>query len=196
MEITHLWSTPIHRGTFDPTELLTWALTEGDIANRDLETRHHIFEEDVPALQNFKELAVGHIGEYLKAAFNLSYDDFSDIHVSSWIGGTREDYQQAPHNHPNTQVTAVYYLMAEDGDLILMDPRSGANRGYPEVFKNHFYHKKLTPVSGNFIIFPSYVWHAVQAAESTRLRMVVEMRLTAPEYWSDSDFNPDDHRGK
>ena len=184
MELTHLWSTPFYQGTFDPTELLTWALANQNIsdpqeADNTYPYGNALFDLSDEAVQNFKQLALGHFSEFLQEGFNLSYDDFSDVHITA--GGlfpARVNYEQPSHNHVNTHLSGVYYLMSNERQCILSDPRFSANRGYPAIFKDHFYHKKITPEAGTFILFPSYVWHSVQHSNLPRFRVITEIILT------------------
>jgi hypothetical protein len=64
------------------------------------------------------------------------------------------------------------------GELILQDPRFNANRGYKEEFNNWFNNETITPKTGQFIIFPSFLYHNVKTFYGKiRLAMPVDLIL-------------------
>jgi hypothetical protein len=68
-----------------------------------------------------------------------------------------------PHNHSGASLSGVFYLMFEEnesgGKIIFQDPRFNANRGYKLNFNKWFQDLKIMPVSGDLLIFPSYLYH-------------------------------------
>lgn len=101
--------------------------------------------------------------EYLKEVFDKTIDDFPRYKFKGWLAGSTSGYAIPVHNHSGASVSAVFYLLSEDqyagGELVLIDPRSNANRGYLEEMKKPFSPETLMPKSGTVVIFPSFLYH-------------------------------------
>ena len=74
----------------------------------------------------------------------------------------------APHIHPNSLYSGVYYIKApkDSGNLMFNDPRPGEQLNMPAIKKGrppkHLWREvHIEPVEGRFIIFPFYLWHCV-----------------------------------
>jgi predicted 2-oxoglutarate/Fe(II)-dependent dioxygenase YbiX len=64
------------------------------------------------------------------------------------------------------------------GELVLLDSRTNANRGYKEEFKKLFENKTYLPTSGEYLMFPSHVYHhTIPFTGSMRLAMPVDLFL-------------------
>jgi hypothetical protein len=86
------------------------------------------------------------------------------------------------HNHAGSPISSVFYLMNEEqqagGELVLMDPRHNANRGYQEQFKPMFENQYYAPKSGEFTMFPGFVYHhTLPFKGKIRLAMPVDLFL-------------------
>jgi len=110
-----------------------------------------------------KEIVEPAFNSYLLSSTGKEIGEFSPYKFRSWITGTAQGYMIPTHNHSGASVSGVFYLMCEEqdfgGELLLMDPRSNANRGYQTLFKPWFAEEKLTPKTGDVILFPSFVYH-------------------------------------
>ena len=112
----------------------------------------------------------------------MDLTDFPDRSLRSWITGTRNGYMIPAHNHSGASVSAVFYLMCEEdnqgGELVAIDPRTNANRGYKDEFKPLFANLVYTPQSGEYLMFPSYLYHHTNVfTGSLRLAMPVDLFL-------------------
>ncbi len=85
----------------------------------------------------------------------------------------------ATHNHKNSHFTAVLYVDVPDGDLVLYDPRSNANRGYPPELEHMFEPVRFLPKNGDLILIPSFVFHEslVTMSDQPRIIFVSDIRL-------------------
>lgn len=94
---------------------------------------------------------------------DIDINDFPDRRLRSWITGTYNGYMIPIHNHSGSTLSAVFYLMCEEmdkgGELVLLDSRMNANRGYRDQFKKLFENKIYLPKSGEFLMFPGHVYH-------------------------------------
>jgi hypothetical protein len=114
---------------------------------------------------------------YLSKVFNQNIDDFG-YKMKSWFNQS----SQPSHNHSGAHLSAVFYILCnnriDEGNIIFTDPRSNSNRGYPLSFQNIFQPVVYQPVMGDFIVFPSFVYHYVSACSSThRLCVPVDLFL-------------------
>ena len=84
----------------------------------------------------------------------------------------------APHIHPNSLFSGVYYIKAPEnsGDLVCNDPRPGVQLNMPTRKKGkpskHLWREvHLKPVEGRIIMFPFYLWHSVEPNISNDIRL-------------------------
>ena len=75
----------------------------------------------------------------------------------------------APHIHPNSLFSGVYYVKAPEnsGDLVCNEPRAGAQLNMPvrkpgKPPKHLWREVHLKPIEGRIIMFPYYLWHNVE----------------------------------
>ena len=90
----------------------------------------------------------------------------------------------APHIHPNSLFSGVYYIKAPEnsGDLVCNDPRPGVQLNMPtrkegKPSKNLWREVHLKPVEGRIIIFPFYLWHNVEPNLSNDIRISVSFNF-------------------
>jgi hypothetical protein len=114
-------------------------------------------------LQFKKEVVEPLFDQYLQEVFNVKIDQCHDHFFKSWLTGPNSGYSIGAHNHSGAAVSAVFYLLCEEhrhgGELVLMDPRMNANRGYPTAMKMPFSDTYYSPKSGEVAVFPSFVYH-------------------------------------
>ena len=90
----------------------------------------------------------------------------------------------APHLHPNSLYSGVYYIKApkDSGDLVFNDPSPGEQLNLPAIKKGpppkHLWREvHLAPVEGRIIIFPFYLWHNVEPNLSNDIRISVSFNF-------------------
>jgi len=181
MEYKNLWPTIVGKGTFDSSDLVNYILTNMDMNNLQGELNgYNIFENDSEPLKNFRELAMKSFDEYLMSTVNKQIKDWGGHEIKGWITGHCDDYNMTIHNHSGAQLSAVFYVMAEDknsgGDIVFTDPRANANRGYDDWFNPMFSQYKHTPGTGDYMIFPSFTYHHVNPYFS-RMRICIPVDL-------------------
>ena len=119
--------------------------------------------------------------EYLDL-IGIDINKFPDRKVKGWIAGSKPGYGIQPHNHNGASLSAIFYILNEEknkgGELVLQDPRVNANRGYCNEFKFLFEDKKYMFSSGEYIIFPSYIYHyTLPFSGAFRLAVPVDLFL-------------------
>jgi uncharacterized protein (TIGR02466 family) len=86
------------------------------------------------------------------------------------------------HTHFNSMLSGVYYPSVPDnsGQIVFVDPRVQAHViTLPVTGKTAFTSRKIrrTPVSGEFILFPSWLEHSVEMNESDKERVSVAFNI-------------------
>jgi uncharacterized protein (TIGR02466 family) len=105
--------------------------------------------------------------------------------VKSWVTNTKKYGLNSPHDHCNETIIAVFYLNTFNncGDLLLHDPRG--SHSFIETFEfnsagefvngRNFY--RITPKTGDLIIFPAYIVHSVEPNMSDGIRRSLAMNF-------------------
>lgn len=184
--LNNLWPTPFYKGDIN-NECLDSAvnsiLQEIDLDNPASDFQSFDILQDGPSqLIEFRDKVVWPAFETYLKEIGIDIKSFPDRWIRSWITGTRNGYMIPIHNHSGASVSAVFYLMCEDkdkgGELIAVDPRTNANRGYKDEFKGLFANLTYEPKSGEYVMFPSYLYHHTTVFKgSLRLAMPVDLFL-------------------
>lgn len=179
--ISHQWPTPILYGSENEkasVELATYILSEykdhnqisANVQGKNLfdDKKFDYFKYNVviPAFNKFMQQE---FGTRLKKPFKLR----------AWITGSGTNYAMPKHGHDGTHLSAVFYLLCDEhnsGQLTMIDPRFNASRGYKDEFKKWFEKVSITPKTGDYIIFPSFLYHGVETFYGNiRLAMPVDL---------------------
>jgi len=90
----------------------------------------------------------------------------------------------APHIHPNSLFSGVYYIKApkNSGDLVCNEPRAGAQLNMPtrkpgKPPKDLWREVHFEPKEGRIIMFPFYLWHCVEPNLSNDIRISVSFNF-------------------
>ena len=88
----------------------------------------------------------------------------------------------ARHIHPNSFLSAAYYVKAPDncGDIMFHDPRSAAVYRRPKVSNDNLLNTSeisITPKDGLLVLFPSFLNHSVKPNDSGKERVVVSFNI-------------------
>lgn len=189
-EIKNLYPTEVMFGSFSEEvvapvaeELLSNLdfFSGGDVSDSSLLGKKY----DLPALKDFfNSYGVAKFNEYTEKVFGHTLI-LDKCRFKAWSANGAGKYSLGFHNHSGSQLSAVFYLMVENsqkfgGKLRFHDPRFNANRGMEEPFK--FKHKdfEFLPKTGDFIIFPSYLYHSISTFHgSIRLILPVDMFMSS-----------------
>lgn len=136
---------------------------------------------NLPVLQNFVNNTVfSMFNEYSEKVFNFTLDR-ETCKMKAWAANGSDNYSLRFHNHSGAQLSAVFYLLIDStkgqgGNIMFHDPRFNANRGLISAFKPKHDDLIIKPVTGDVIIFPSYLYHSVSKFYgSTRLILPVDL---------------------
>ena len=101
---------------------------------------------------------------------------------SMWSIINRSDAANSRHIHGNSFISAAYYVKAPEncGDIVFHDPRNEPSYYHPKVSNPNKLNTnivKITPQEGLLVLFPSYVYHSVEANKSNKERVVISFNI-------------------
>jgi uncharacterized protein (TIGR02466 family) len=108
-------------------------------------------------------------------------DKPGDRQLAAWANMHDEGGFNTQHCHPGSSLSACFYLSVPkgSGDLILIDPRPGANLStFTGKAPNCRSVNRITPQEGLLVVFPSWLEHRVEAHENTEPRLSIAMNLS------------------
>ena len=102
--------------------------------------------------------------------------------TNMWAIINKKGASNARHTHPNSYLSAVYYIRApiHCGDILFFDPRSAkVNRKPPTTkpTKLNADEVNVTPQDGMLVFFPSYLHHGVDENKSDEERVIISFNI-------------------
>lgn len=133
-------------------------------------------------LESIKNFVVKELHRYLETVIN-PVSELEIFFTQSWMTFTKENQDHHAHYHSNSFLTAVYYLIAEDGvdSINIMNNAYTFNNRHPIHIDNTptWWTSKMISVpvkSGDVVIFPSYMDHGVSPVKKmSHYRVSVSM---------------------
>lgn len=178
--INNFWATPIYKTSI--TKEQCESLIQSVMLYENIDTPQSDFNDDISLTQTIPllhDIAYEKYKEFFSTAFNLDIDDFN-FNFKSWLTGSKDKYYMDLHNHAGSPWVAVIYILAEEteegGEVVAYDPRANANRGFSKEFKFMFEPVEFLPQTGDVIIMPGFVYHAVRVYDSN-LRLAIPVDL-------------------
>jgi hypothetical protein len=186
-EIKNLWPTEVMFGKLESSDIQDVSLelltnldlisTPGGISDTNLASDQF----NLPILQQFlKDHVVPAFEKYCREVFKYELQP-GKFKLKPWASNGADKYSLGFHNHSGAQLSAVFYFIVENtaqhgGKFNFHDPRFNANRGMISEFKFKHDDYQFMPASGDFIIFPSYLYHSITTFHGvTRLIMPVDL---------------------
>jgi uncharacterized protein (TIGR02466 family) len=142
-----------------------------------------------PASLALKQLMHRRLAEVILHSSNFGQEMLLKLKIvcESWFHITRSGGYVRSHNHPQHSWSAIYCVDPGDpepeydhdaGHLLFFDPRNSAgmflDMANSELTSSYNFHTlRFRPSAGELIIFPSYVWHAVEPYHGERPRITV-----------------------
>ena len=127
------------------------------------------------------------VTELLRMQKEIYDNEHIDRHArlgNMWANINPTDGMNQPHIHPNSLFSGVYYVKSQPnaGRLKIYDPRPGVqfimptrNPGNPG--KDMWRDANIEPVVGRIIMFPAWLWHAVEPNKSNDIRISVSFNF-------------------
>lgn len=187
MELNSLWPTIIGSGKFEIDGLLEHLFTSYDIHSFTKQNGETLFNDKSRVMKKFKELVYKKFDEYLMSTIGKSIKDYGSYEMRAWVTGGGQNYRMTSHNHSGSQLSAVFYIMSEEensgGEIVFTDPRLNSNRGYDDWFHPMFSNHVHSPKTGDYMIFPSFLYHHVnQYYSNVRICVPVDLYLHRSKY--------------
>ncbi len=119
-----------------------------------------------------------------KDIFKEEWLDREPVLGNMWANINPKDGLNQPHLHPNSLFSGVYYVKSnpQAGRLKIYDPRAGVQIVMPvrkegKPPKHLWRDANLDPIPGRIIMFPAWLWHAVEPNQSNDLRISVSFNF-------------------
>lgn len=161
------------------------------------ESNFNFLDHSAGRIQDLRLLIQKHLVSFLAVINDSKPEDIANYRMGyhSWFHiTTRGGYFRA-HTHPLASWSVVYCASRGDdephqphnmGDIVFYDPRANAamfldptNRAMRRELSFHSF--KITPRSGDLLIFPSFITHFVEPYQGEQPRVTV-----AANYWVNS----------
>jgi uncharacterized protein (TIGR02466 family) len=122
----------------------------------------------------------------VKELFDMMFEIFKDENIDRrpvlgdmWANINYLESYNLPHIHSNALYSGVYYVKTtkDCGNLIFDDPRPGTHIIKPTKTKEISSQIKVEPKEGRILIFPSWLWHAVEPNISNSNRISVSFNF-------------------
>ena len=127
------------------------------------------------------------VTELLRMQKEIYDNEHIDRHArlgNMWANINPTDGMNQPHIHPNSLFSGVYYVKSQPnaGRLKIYDPRPGVQFIMPtrkpgNPGKDMWRDANIEPVVGRIIMFPAWLWHAVEPNKSNDIRISVSINF-------------------
>jgi uncharacterized protein (TIGR02466 family) len=109
-----------------------------------------------------------------------SATDVQVVPARSWVSVYRGGDHHPAHSHPNTALSAIYYVASSGTcELELIDPRANVDLFDPGItFANEGEIVRVSCAPGDLLLLPGWLKHAVPRYEDADLRISVAWNLT------------------
>ena len=120
----------------------------------------------------------------IKDVWQEEWLDREPLLGNMWANINPPGAYNAPHIHPNSHFSGVYYVKASKDSckLACNDPRPGVQLSMPvrkkgQPPKDLWREVHLEPKEGRIIMFPYYLWHCVEPNLSNDIRISVSFNF-------------------
>jgi len=127
------------------------------------------------------------VDELFRMVYQIFNEEFLDGEPklgNMWANINPPGGYNAPHIHPNSLFSGVYYIKAPEnsGNLVCNDPRPGIQTCMPNRKKvqspKHLWREvHLKPQENRAIMFNSWLWHCVEPNQSNEPRISVSFNF-------------------
>ena len=162
-------------------DILEWSKQDKGLQKTNVKGWHS--KTDMQTKPEYKPL-VDELMTMCKEIFKEEWLDREPMLGNMWANINPKDGLNQPHIHPNSLFSGVYYVKSnpQAGRLKIYDPRAGVQivmpvrkKGQPP--KHLWRDANLDPFPGRIIMFPAWLWHAVEPNESNDIRISVSFNF-------------------
>lgn len=136
-------------------------------------------QPEMEAVHNFQETMVHpRMLQYFQEEYGCDITT-RDYYFQSFGSPILDGQGMGPHHHSFSLLTSVFYPISSEAQLVILDPRGVAGRGYPEEVQTKFFSNfRFTPKAGDLIIFPAHLVHMVSACDNDiRLSLISDLMV-------------------
>jgi len=162
-------------------DIIEWSKRDNGLHKTNVKGWHS--QTDMQTKPEYKPL-VDKLMTMCKEIFKEERLDREPVMGNMWANINPPGASNQPHVHPNSLYTGVYYIKSQmnSGRLRIYDPRPGIQLIMPvrksgDPGKDLWRDVNLDPVPGRIIIFPAWLWHAVEPNESNDIRISVSFNF-------------------
>jgi len=171
-EINGIFPTPVYiaRSNSDLTsnEEIQKIIKEGMVDNDNnlSSENNYIFDENLKELKQFCE---HHIKTYVKEVI-VPKEELDFYITQSWLNVTKPGQQHHQHCHPNSCISGVFYVSAEEDDSITFVDENWTLKELikPEIKEFTMWNSPVwffPAIAGELVLFPSWLQHKVRPNE-------------------------------
>ena len=175
-----LWSTPVWEAETGLTDKFNAELLrEVNSIQSTPGTDFNVWSYQTPYVKQLREVIINSVADAIKDDLPKFLNQKLQL-KRGWVNYHKNGVSLATHNHGNAILACTYYLKTPNncGDLLLVDPRGGANWGW-EVEGNivGIKHKRIKPKEGNLVFFPGFLLHSVEENKSQLPRISLSSNI-------------------
>ena len=161
--------------------IVAWSKQDKGVKKTNVNGWHS--ETNMHTMEPFKTL-VDELYKMQHKIFKEEWLDKKPILGNMWANINYPGGYNRPHIHPNSLYSGVYYVKTNPdcGKIVCNDPRPGIQTTMPTRIKGqppkHLWREvHLDTVEGRIIMFPSWLWHAVEPNKSNDIRISVSFNF-------------------
>ena len=161
--------------------IIQWSKEDKGVKKTNVNGWHS--ETNMHEKSEYKPL-VDELFKMVHQVFNEEFLDKQPLLGNMWANINPPGGYNAPHIHPNSLFSGVYYVKApkNSGSLVCNDPRPGVQLNMPvrkkgRPSKELWREVHLEPKEGRIILFPFYLWHSVEPNQSNDIRISVSFNF-------------------
>ena len=162
-------------------EIIEWSKKDPGVKKTNKNGWHS--QTDMHTIPVFKPL-VDVLFEMQCEIYNEEWLDRSPRLGNMWANINPPGGYNAPHVHPNSLFSGVYYVktLPNSGKLMCNDPRPGIHTNMPlrkpgQPPKHLWRECHIDPKPGRIIMFPAWLWHCVEPNQSNDIRISVSFNF-------------------
>ena len=162
-------------------DIINWSNQDPGVKKTNYKGWHS--QTDMHTKPEYKPL-VDELFIFMRDIFKEEWLDREPILGNMWANINPKEGSNQPHIPPNSLFSGVYYVKSnpQAGRLKIYDPRAGVQivmpvrkKGQPP--KHLWRDANLDPFPGRIIMFPAWLWHAVEPNESNDIRISVSFNF-------------------
>ena len=168
--LKNIFSTGILRfnvSGLDNKNIITYS-EKNSLINKNKDSKSILKE---PLFKELNNIILDKMNEYFYQNYNSKFNIFLK---EAWCNVNNDSLITFPHNHKECFVSAVYYALSEDGQIVFLNPmQSLLSRQSNDIIDeyneyNSEYHR-LEVKTGDIIIFNSMLYHFIVPSKQKRI---------------------------